>query len=243
MAAPNTREIRGKRTTVLTAILALSLASLTSAQRFFGMDFVPEEHNVRYSGQFTFVRLKYSVAPGGYYYRNIPSWAHGYSNTESGVSAEHQLTKILDSISAVHPRLEESNVFAVDDPQLCNYPVAYMTEAGYWDLTDKEAKAFGHYLNKGGFVIFDDFRPPPRGGGGWETFETNMHRILPNAEIVDLDVSDPIFHSFFEIESFNIIPQDYDENRPIIRGIYEHNDHSRRLVAVINFNTDISNFW
>jgi hypothetical protein len=231
------------RTTVLTAVIAISLASLTSAQRYFRFDYVPEEHNVKYNGRFTFVRLKYSVAPGGYYYRSIPAWAHGFANTESGVSAEHQLMKILDAISAVHPRIEESNVLALDDRELCNYPVAYMTEAGYWQLTDKEAKAFGRYLNKGGFVIFDDFRPPPRGGGGWETFEENMHRVLPDAKIVDLDETNPIFHSFFEIESLKIIPQDYDLDRPIIRGIYERNDPSRRLMAVINFNTDISNFW
>jgi hypothetical protein len=239
-SAIRTRRIR---LTVLTAAIAVSLASLTSAQRFFRMDYVPEEHNVKYDGRFTFARLKYSVGPGGYYYRGIPAWAHGYANTENGVSAEHQLMKILDAISSMHPRVEESNVFALDDPQLCNYPVSYMTEAGYWDLSDKEAKAFGHYLNKGGFVIFDDFRPPPRGGGGWEQFEDNMHRILPDAKIVDLDISDPIFHAFFEIESFDIIKQDYDADRPIIRGIYEHNDRSRRLLAVINFNTDVSNFW
>ena len=66
---------------------------------------------------------------------------------------------------------------------------------------------------------------------------------LPDAQIVDLSPSDPIFHVFFDIESFNIIPQDYDLGRPIIRGIYEHNDRTRRLMCVINFNTDVSNFW
>jgi hypothetical protein len=70
-----------------------------------------------------------------------------------------------------------------------------------------------------------------------------MHRILPDARIVNLDVSHPIFHSFFQIVSLDIIPQWYDQGRPIIRGIYEDNDRDKRLLAVINFNTDISNFW
>ncbi|HWW86114.1 MAG TPA: DUF4159 domain-containing protein, partial [Vicinamibacterales bacterium] len=48
---------------------------------------------------------------------------------------------------------------------------------------------------------------------------------------------------FFEIESFDIIPQYYDAGRPVFRGIFEGNDPSKRLMAIVNFNTDVSNFW
>ncbi|HEX5069762.1 MAG TPA: DUF4159 domain-containing protein [Vicinamibacterales bacterium] len=232
------------RTIALAGAIVISLASGAVAQRYYGFrNEVAEEHNVRYDGRFTFMRLKYHVAPGGFYYRGTPAWAHGFANTESGVSAEHQLMKIMDAISAVHPHLDESNVFAIDDPDVGYFPVAYMTEAGYWELSDAEAAAFRAYLEKGGFVIFDDFRPPPRGGGGWETFADNMRRILPWAEIVDLQPTNPIFHVFYDINSLTIIPQDYDFNRPIIRGIFQDNDRSGRLLAVINYNTDVANFW
>ena len=238
---------RGRRrwAPVLGVAIAVTLTALASAQRFYGLRRDPEGDgsNARYDGRFTFVRLKYSVGPGGYYYRGVPAWAHGYANTDSGVSAEHQLMQIVDAISAIHPRIEASNVFAVDDPELTEFPVAYMTEAGFWNLNDHEALAFRAYLQKGGFAIFDDFRDAPRGGGGWQTFEDNMRRVLPGARIVDLDPSASIFHSFFDITSFDILPQFYDRGRPIIRGIFEDNDRSRRLMAVINFNTDISNFW
>jgi hypothetical protein len=82
--------------------------------------------------------------------------------------------RILDGLMDFKPHIEESNVFALDDPELCEFPIVYMTEAGFWTLTDNEAAAFRAYLLKGGFVIFDDFRDPPRGGGGWENFEANM---------------------------------------------------------------------
>src|SRR5262245_26393956 len=196
---PEPLRTRRLSTTILTATFAIALAAITSAQRF-DFEFAPTQHNARYDGRFTFVRLKYACPASGYYYRGLPSWAHGYARTDSGIPAEHQLTRILDAIPSLHPRVDESNVYALDDPELTKFPVAYMTEAGYWDLTDKEARAFRAYLHKGGFVIFDDFRPPPLGGGGWETFEENMHRILPGAEIVDLDISHPIFHSFFDID-------------------------------------------
>jgi hypothetical protein len=232
------------------AVGIVALAAGVSAQRrgfggYGGFDRYfasePTVKNVPYDGRFTFVRLKYETGPGGYYYHGLPAWAHGY---EGGTDiAGDNLTHILDSISAVHPRLDDSNVFALDDPDLTKYPIAYMTEAGYWEMTDKEAKAVRAYLLKGGFVIFDDFRPPPRGGGGWEQFADNMHRVLPEAQIVDLTPDQPIFHSFFDIDSFNIIPQAYDGGMPQICGIFEDNDPKKRLMAIINFNTDVSEYW
>jgi hypothetical protein len=92
-------------------------------------------------------------------------------------------------------------------------------------------------------VIFDDFRPPPRGGGGWENFADNMERVLPGVRFFDLDPSHPIFHAFFDINTFDILPQYYDQGRPEFKAIFENNDPAGRMLCVINYNTDISNFW
>ena len=198
----------------------------------------PFVQNVPYDGRFTFARLSYTTnSPEGYYYRGLPAWAHGYD------LAERNLVQILNALSTVHPRLETGVVYNLDDPQLFKYPLVYMTEAGYWGLTDKEALAFRKYLLKGGFVIFDDFRDDFRGGGGYANFAANMKRILPDARIVDLTTKDPIFHSFYEINSFDIIPMAYGRGRPLFQGIYQDNDPTKRLLAVINFNEDVSNFW
>lgn len=198
----------------------------------------PDVHNVRYDGRFTFARLRYTTGPGGYYYRGLPAWAHGYD------LAEVNLMKIMREVTALHPHVEETNALALDDPELMRYPVAYMTEAGYWTMTDHEAAALREYFLKGGFVIFDDFRDDfYRGGGGWANFEAQIRRVLPDAKFVDLDPSHPIFHSFFDIDTFDNLPQFYDRGRPVFRGIFENNDPKRRLLAIINFNTDVSNFW
>ena len=112
-------------------------------------------------------------------------------------------------------------------------------------MTDKEAAGLRAYLLKGGFVIFDDFRNVPydHGGEGWENFSANMRRVIPDGRFVDLDPSESIFHSFFEIDSFDIIPQYYDQGRPILRGLFEDNDPTKRLMVMVNLNTDVSNFW
>jgi hypothetical protein len=224
---------------VAIGIMTLSTSS-ASAQygRGYGYVRTPVISNPAYDGRFTFARLSFVTGPGGYYYRGMPAWAHGYAE------AERNLAQILNSLSTTHPRLDVSVVYNLDDPQLFKYPLAYMAEADFWTLTDKEALAFRKYLLKGGFVIFDDFRDPGRfGGTGWDGFVANMQRVLPGARIVDLTPADAIFHSFYEINSFNILPQAYDQGRPALRGIYQDNDPHKRLIAMINFNTDISDFW
>jgi hypothetical protein len=115
-----------------------------------------------------------------------------------------------------------------------------MAEPGFWFITEEEAAIFRSYLLKGGFVIFDDFA---ESRGGWAAFEATFHRVLPEARFLDLEPTHPIFHSFFEIDSFDIVPQMYDLGRPILRGVFEENDPSKRMLAMINFNTDISEYW
>lgn len=234
---------RGRRRVGALTLIVVSLALVSGAlaQRRFGFRgdfqrFEPEVHNVPYDGRFAFARLRYTTAPGGYYYRGLPAWAHGYP------TADLNLSKLLKSLTTIAPHVDGSVVLAMDDPELFKYPVAYMTEAGFWELSDKEAAGLRAYLKKGGFVIFDDFRDDLE-GGGWATFEANMERVLPGARFPEMSPSHPIFHCFFDIPSFDILPQYYDRGRPVIRGLFQDNDPSKRLMAIINFNTDVANYW
>jgi Domain of unknown function (DUF4159) len=223
-----------------TAVLLVAATAAIGAQRVFNFRHEePERTTATYDGRFAFARLWFTTAPGGYYYRGLPAWAHGFPR------AERNLVRILNDISYLTPHLDESNVFKMDDPELFKFPIAYMTEAGFWDMNDREAAGLRAYLEKGGFVIFDDFRPVPydHGGGGWEHFEDQMRRVLPQGRFVDLDPTNPIFHSFFEIDSFDIVPQMYDAGKPIFRGLFEDNDPSKRLIAMVNLNTDVADFW
>jgi hypothetical protein len=233
-----------KRTAlVLALMLGIGVTALAQRGGFRGrmpFDRTPftEGANPRYDGRFMFARLKYTVGPGGYYYRGLPAWAHGEP------FAEENLMKIMDSISLLAPHIEEGVVLSVDDPELMKYPVAYMSEAGYWVMEEGEAKALAAYLKKGGFVVFDDFRDPPRGGGGIDNLVYNMQQVLPGLQFVPMDINHPIFHSFFEIDSFDIVPQAYDNFvRPSFLGLFEDNDPNKRLLAIVNYNTDIAEYW
>ena len=229
-----------RRPLVLAAAVAAAAVVVSVpliAQRFYNAP--PVGVNGKYDGRFRFARLMYTcMSPGCYYYHGMPSWEHGYPLSELN------LLQIMNAVSALNAHLEDTEVLAMDDPELLKYPVAYMTEASFWVTNDKEAAALGAYLRKGGFLINDDFRDDYyRGSGGWANYEANMSRALPDLHFIDLTPDMPIFHSFYEINSFDAIPQDYDRGRPIFKGLFEDNDPKKRMLVIANFNTDVSNWW
>ena len=110
----------------------------------------------------------------------------------------------------------------LDDPELTRFPVAYMAEPGFWQPTDEEIEGLRNYLLKGGFVIFDDFT-----GWHWENFTAQMARALPGIRPIQLDISHPIFHSFFDIETLDMAPM-YGPP-PTFWGLFEDNDPAGRM--------------
>jgi len=187
--------------------------------------------NVPYDGKFVFVRMSYPTGFGGGG-RGAP-WAHDYP------VGERHFLRILTAVSNVPAHTEQTSVMAFDDPEMFKFPVLYLVEPGYWRLEDGQANSLRSYLLKGGFLIVDDFPY-----WSWPEFEFQMSRVLPEARWIDLDVSHPIFHSFFDIETLDIVPA-YPQlgEKPIFRAIFEDNDPSKRMYAVANYQNDLSEFW
>ena len=79
---------------------------------------------------------------------------------------------------------ETINTVTLDDPELFKYPVAYIIEVSWWQMTDTQAAALRAYMQKGGFVIVDDFKAEGDfGSPGWGPFEQNMRRVLPGVAL------------------------------------------------------------
>ena len=122
--------------------------------------------------------------------------------------------------------------------------MAYIIEVGWW-ASDSEAASLRAYLQKGGFILVDDFKV--RGGAaaaaGGNKFEANMKRVMPEGRFLDLSVSHPIFHSFFDIS------RSTSSRRPTMpaarcsAALFEDNDPEKRMLMIVNYNTDMSQFW
>ncbi len=210
---------------LLACLGVLAVVGDAFAQRGFGRNRgVAVEPNAAYDGRFTFARLRYNT-----------EWRSGWEFDYPEM--ERNLMTMINEITSINAHQAESNVHDMDDPELLKYPIAYLSEPGYWLPSESEVVGLRTYLAKGGFLIVDDFLL-----GEWNNFQRQMLRVLPEADFVSLPVTDPVFNSFFTIGKFEM----HYPNNPSLPaqflGIYEGNDPTRRLLVVINYNTDVGDF-
>ena len=93
-----------------------------------------------YDGRFAFVRLRYQ----GGLPRAIPAWAHDYPR------ADWHFQRILEDVTSfTRTYRDESNILSLDDPDLPLYPVAYMSEPGFWTLNEAEISRAAHLPAEG----------------------------------------------------------------------------------------------
>ena len=190
-----------------------------------------DDLTTEYDGRFSFVRISYGMANdlAQGRFRREPPWHHDFPR------ADFHFLKILDEITNVETLVDAPNIRTLDDPEIAKFPIIYMSEPGYWTMSEAEAAGLRAYLQKGGFIIFDDFRTVHN-----ENLFAQMKQVLPDAAWQPLGVDHPIFHSFFEITSLDV---DSYYGRAQWLGLFEGNDPKKRLMAVANSNHDLGEYW
>ncbi|RMG54004.1 MAG: DUF4159 domain-containing protein [Acidobacteria bacterium] len=181
--------------------------------------------------RFTFARIKYSgplVGRATLFGQGLPPWAHDYPR------GGRHLMKIVSELTSIETNPDEV-ILTFDDPHLFEYPFAYLCEVGFMQLSDAEIKGLREYLLRGGFLIVDDFR------GRWalNNLREHLRRAFPEYELEELDISHPIFNCFFTIETLDVVPP-YGGGIPKFYGL---SDEHGRLMMVVNYNNDISEYW
>ena len=187
--------------------------------------------NPAYDGRVTFVRLWYATSLGGRRGGGDTPWQHDYPR------AERHFTRLLTELTAVKVRVDQSNVMALDDPDLFKHPIAYMSEPGHWYPSDSEVLGLRNYLLKGGFLIFDDFY-----GRDILNLQQQMLRVLPNMRLIELDTNHPVFDTFFRVRTLDYY-HSYQCIKSVFYGIFQDNDPRKRMLAIVNDNSDMGEAW
>lgn len=216
-------------------LLAPAVAPMVAdaQRRGGGRGGVQIEPNVPYDGRLTWVRVRYEIADfsGGMGFRGAPPWTHDYPR------GERHFMKIISELSTTRTRTQESNVLTLDDPQLGKFPIALMAEPGFWRPSDAEVLGLRNYLLKGGFIIFDDFTPRD-----WINLTQQMAKVFPKLRPVQLTLQHPIFDSFYRIKTLEYFHPMYG-GASAWYGWFEDNDPTKRLLAVADYNNDLSEYW
>ena len=144
--------------------------------------------------------------------------------------------KIVNELSSLAPHTEETNILTFDDPELFKYPVAYLCGRAVGLCRTREAAGFA-------------LRTSRRAGSSSSTTSTSRTgairgqklRVMPEARsstsISRTDLPPPSSNQTLDI------PQYYGPAPAILWAVYEDNDPTRRIMMMINYNTDISEFW
>jgi hypothetical protein len=199
-----------------------------------GLDPDPRK-GIRDPARFNFVRIRYNGFVSAWsamrWGRPAP-WAHDYPR------AERNFLKIVSELTSVETTPDSFLILDLEDPEIMNYPVLYVSEPGYWNCTSAEVENLREYLQRGGFVIFDDFRDEP---GEWQNFSSCMKKVFPDRQLEELTVAHPVFHCFYDITSLDMVPPyKLVEADPVFYGLH---DERGRLQVVANFNNDIGDYW
>jgi hypothetical protein len=191
-------------------------------------------------GEFTFTRMIYR-SPYSYGRRWGGAWATDFPEADDHFSVGIREWAGTNLNVSGQPRQ-----FEIMDEGLFDFPLVYIVEPGYMELSDEEAARLREYVARGGFMFFDDFWGEPE----WQNVREQMKKVFPDYEIKELPLTHPVFHSYLDIEEVVQVPNIYNAQRgvtsekggttPFYMGI---EDKQGRLVAFFARNSDLGDAW
>lgn len=196
-------------------------------------------------GEYTFVRTIYDSPQRGYGRRGYGygggTWTTDYPEADNNFIVG--LREWAGTNLKIAPRPEALEIL---DDRIFDYPILYVVEPGFMDLSTEQAARLREYIMRGGFIFLDDFW----GEYEWDNVQEQFRKIVPEFEIKDLPLSHPIFHSYLDVEEVVQVPNVYNASRGITSekgGIVPHymgvENKNGRLVAFIARNCDLGDAW
>lgn len=197
---------------------------------------------------FTFCRIQYERIRREY---SGYGWSTDYPDGDTNLMIRlEELTTI--AINRDAEGKPEHVVIELTDERLFHYPYIFMSDVGTAGFQKEEQEKLREYLLKGGFLQVDDFW----GDASWEHWEYEIGQVLPPDEypILDIPLSDPIFHLIFEVKEVPQIPSIHhwrrDRTTTSERGSETAEPHFRGIrgpygnwMVVMTHNTDLADGW
>jgi len=244
------------RSAVLLFAAALGIWGVLRAQRPFKQyeaqeyeDFpLPLDWNQK--TEWTRARLKYPSVYGQYSRRGADlNWTIDFPRSD------RHLLEGVRRLTRIDSRSVEQVVELDGEDDVYNWPMMYAVEVGHWDLPDDQAAQLRDFLLRGGFLMVDDFHgDEPYHGviSEWQVFLASIAKVFPDRPIEDLDNSNPIFHTIYDLdERFQVAGWQWRRSgrtyeagetgkTPHWRAIFD--DKGRVMVAICH-NMDLGDAW
>ena len=195
------------------------------------------------SDEFTFVRIQYDSYGGR---GGFGGWSNDYPDCDWNFSFRlQQLTSFR-----VDPN---AKVLRLTDPELFDFPFAFITNMGSISLDDQERKALRTFLLNGGFLMADDFWAAAE----WEHIRRTMKQVFPEREPRELTLDHEIFHIVYDLKELPQVPSirawadglTYENWHGAFTGgdtsphFWGYFDDDQRLMALFCHNNDVADGW
>jgi hypothetical protein len=222
---------RMRRVIVVIAVVGL-LPMLAWAQTIYRTPDGVERKmgNPAYDGRFVFTRIRYrGPGFGGF---GGGSWSHDYP------ASDFYISDALNTLTRMRASADRTNVLELEDDAIFSNPILYVSEPGFWRVSEKGAANLRQHLLKGGFIIFDDFEHQPE----WDNMAAQMRRAVPELQWFPIDIRHPVFHTVFDLKRLDV-PHPTVDVVPDYRALFLDNNPNGRMVALANHNADLAEYW
>ncbi|MGE0407453.1 MAG: DUF4159 domain-containing protein [Candidatus Korobacteraceae bacterium] len=235
------RRILAALLVALTVAVLLSAAQNRRGQRRWAMyehemqDPVDDPPDAMQETEFAFGRLRYrSPYDRGAY----AAWGIDANK------ADRQFIQGLRRLTRVEARSSE-HIVDIDSDEIFDWPWIFVVSGGDWVLNDSQAARLRKYLERGGFLLIDDFH----GEREWSRFMAGLAKVVPNGTVTDIPNDHPIFHVVYDLKERGPIPganvvhgpgYERDGKVPYWRALA---DDKGRIQVAICFNMDVGDAW
>lgn len=193
--------------------------------------------------EFVFARVQFNMTLSALLDNEAP-WHHDYPY------AEDLYLNLVNEFTGTQTSPDSYQIVQLDSTDIFKFPMLYFSEPGFMDMTRREEENLRNYFDRGGFAMFDDFR-----GADLTNLGIQMKRLFPDRELFPLSIRHPIFNSFYQIDSLDMIPL-YGgfigtEGEFIVTDarftggpeFWGMEDESGRLILIANQNNDLGEYW
>ena len=193
-----------------------------------------------YQNKTEWTRARLKVGGIGRGYRALLNWTMDYPRSD------RHLLQGVRRLTRIDTRSVEQVVSLDGTDEVYNWPTMYAVEVGHWVLTDEEAAQLRDFIQRGGFLMVDDFH----GTYEWEIFLEGITKVFPNRPIEEIANDDPIFHTIYDLDQRFQVPgaQYLRSGRTYERDGYEARwrcirDDKGRIIVAICHNMDLGDAW
>jgi hypothetical protein len=208
----------------LSAALALSLAGMAADGQGFRRGYI--EQNAPPATELVVARWHFGTNGR----IGHMGWSHNYP------SSDQNFNEFIRNATGVDVEIASYRIVELGEPDVFDYPFAYVSEPGEMALTDQEAQNLREFVDRGGFVLMDDFD----GVAQLENMRTEVQRVFPDRPFFTVTTEHQVFDIHFELA-------DLERMSPYVPGgeiVYFGMLNERgELALAAGHNNDLANFW